>query len=93
MKCSGCHYVHYCGKICQKDGWSVHRFECRNLKRVSPRVLPDAARLLARLIQILRKGGDLVKSYYLENCFRMYKDLMSREYFFLIVVVFAKLLF
>ncbi|KAJ3664643.1 hypothetical protein Zmor_000196 [Zophobas morio] len=77
MKCSGCHYVHYCGKICQKDGWSVHRFECRNLKRVSPRVLPDAARLLARLIQILRKGGDLVKSYYLENCFRMYKDLMS----------------
>ncbi|XP_970424.2 histone-lysine N-methyltransferase SMYD3 isoform X1 [Tribolium castaneum] len=77
MKCSGCHYVYYCGKVCQKDGWSVHKSECRGLKRVAPRILPDAARFIARLIHILRKGGDLVKSYYLENCFRMYKDLMS----------------
>ncbi|XP_068910338.1 histone-lysine N-methyltransferase SMYD3 isoform X2 [Tenebrio molitor] len=77
LKCSGCHYVYYCGKICQKDAWNVHKFECRNLKRIAPRTLPDAARLLARLIHILRKGGDLTKSYYLENCFRMYKDLMS----------------
>ncbi|RZC32557.1 histone-lysine N-methyltransferase SMYD3 [Asbolus verrucosus] len=77
MKCSGCHYVYYCGKVCQKDGWSVHKLECRNLKRIAPRILPDAARLLARLIKTLQKGGDLVKSYYLENCFRMYKDLMS----------------
>lgn len=71
--------MYYCGKICQKDAWNVHKFECRNLKRIAPRTLPDAARLLARLIHILRKGGDLTKSYYLENCFRMYKDLMSRK--------------
>lgn len=79
LKCSGCQYVYYCGKLCQIDAWNIHKMECRGLRRIAPRVLPDSARLLARLIFILRKGGDQVKSYYSEGSFRMFKDLMSRK--------------
>lgn len=66
--------------MCQKDAWSIHKMECRSLRRVAPRVVPDSARLLARLIFILRKGGDQVKAYYTEGSFRMFKDLMSRKH-------------
>lgn len=79
LKCSGCQYVYYCGKMCQREGWSVHKLECRNLRRVAPRIVPDAARFLARLIRTLQKGGDTFKSYYTEGSFRMFKDLMSRK--------------
>lgn len=79
LKCSGCQYVYYCGKMCQRDAWNVHKTECRNLRRVAPRIVPDSARLLARLIHVLRKGGDQVKAYYTEGSFRMFKDLMSRK--------------
>lgn len=71
--------MYYCGKGCQREAWSIHKPECVSLRRVAPRVIPDAARLLARLIRKLRKGGDLVKSYYTEGNFRMFKDLMSRK--------------
>lgn len=83
MKCSGCHYVYYCGKICQKEGWNIHKFECKNLKRISPRILPDAARTLARIFHKLRRGGGLLKAFVLDNNFRMYKDLMSRKNYIL----------
>lgn len=78
-KCSSCHYVYYCNKACQKEGWPIHKLECNHLKRVMPRVVPDAARLLARLIKKLEKGGNSIKSFYAPNKFRMFKDLMSRK--------------
>lgn len=71
--------MYYCGRACQKGAWGLHKLECQHLKAISPRILPNAARLLARLIQILRKGGDSVKSYYTEKNFRTFKDLMSRK--------------
>ncbi|KRT79564.1 hypothetical protein AMK59_8131 [Oryctes borbonicus] len=77
LKCSNCHYVYYCGKDCQREGWSLHRGECKSLKRVAPRMVPDAARLLARLIQKLNKGGDSSRSYYTRDKFRTFKHLMS----------------
>ncbi|XP_044761143.1 histone-lysine N-methyltransferase SMYD3 [Coccinella septempunctata] len=77
LKCTACQYVYYCGKACQKEGWSVHKAECRNLKRIAPRIIPDAARMLARLVRRLHKNGNQVRSYYSEMNFRMYKDLMS----------------
>ncbi|XP_018566236.1 histone-lysine N-methyltransferase SMYD3 [Anoplophora glabripennis] len=76
-KCSVCRYVYYCGRTCQKEAWTLHKLECQHLKAISPRILPDAARLLARLIKILAKGGDSIKSYYTEKNFRTFKDLMS----------------
>ena len=50
MKCSGCAFVRYCDRTCQKNGWIIHKYECHNLKRIASRKLPDAARLLSRII-------------------------------------------
>lgn len=79
LKCSGCQYVYYCDRDCQREAWSIHKSECGNLKRISPRILPDAARLMARIIVKLQKGGDHERAYYSENSFRKFKDLMSRK--------------
>lgn len=49
------------------------------MKKISPQILPDAARLLSRIIIRLKNGGDQIKSYYEETKFRMFKDLMSRK--------------
>lgn len=77
LKCSGCQYVHYCGRACQKESWPIHRSECKNLRMIAPRVVPDAARLLGRLIIKLKTGGDMEKGYYTTSAFRKFKDLMS----------------
>ncbi|KDR23505.1 histone-lysine N-methyltransferase SMYD3 [Zootermopsis nevadensis] len=77
LKCSGCQYVYYCNRDCQRESWADHKQECNNLRRVSPRIVPDAARLLSRIIFKLQRGGDLEKGYYSETNFRRFKDLMS----------------
>ncbi|XP_050296379.1 histone-lysine N-methyltransferase SMYD3 [Anthonomus grandis grandis] len=76
-KCSGCKYVYYCDRGCQKQGWAVHKSECKYLKLIVPRVLPDAARMLFRLIKRLENGGGSYKGYYGEKNYRMWRDLMS----------------
>jgi len=80
LKCSSCKYVYYCGKLCQKNGWSVHKQECQKLKSVAPRILPDAARMLYRLLKRLENGGTTVKGYYTEKQYRVWRDLMSRRW-------------
>ncbi|XP_050506253.1 histone-lysine N-methyltransferase SMYD3 isoform X1 [Diabrotica virgifera virgifera] len=77
LKCSVCRYTYYCGRACQREGWTVHKLECKYLKQISPRILPDSGRLLARLIKVLEKGGHNTKSYYTDIRFRTFKDLMS----------------
>lgn len=77
LKCTACKYVSYCDKVCQKESWSLHKWECKYLSHIAPRILPDAARLLSRLIIKLKKGGAQIKSYYTSLNFRMFKDLMS----------------
>ncbi|XP_032677020.1 histone-lysine N-methyltransferase SMYD3 isoform X2 [Odontomachus brunneus] len=76
-KCSGCQYVYYCDRNCQKESWLIHKTECTNLKKISPRVVPDAARLMARIIIKLNQGGADEVSYYSKTNFRKFKDLMS----------------
>lgn len=50
LRCSGCQYVQYCNRECQKAAWTDHKIECTCLKKVAPRIVPDAARLMARII-------------------------------------------
>lgn len=38
-------------------GWECHKSECSNLKKIGPRVVPDAARILARIIFKLKVCG------------------------------------
>lgn len=42
--------------------------------------MPDAARIMARIILKLNKGGDYEKGYYTDKLFRQFKDLMTRKY-------------
>nr|CAD7416834.1 unnamed protein product [Timema poppensis] len=77
LKCAGCAYVQYCNRECQKQSWEDHKVECGNLRRVAPRVVPDAARLLARIIFKLKRGGGLERRYYTDTKSRTFKDLMS----------------
>uniref|UniRef100_A0A1I8MCF8 MYND-type domain-containing protein n=2 Tax=Musca domestica TaxID=7370 RepID=A0A1I8MCF8_MUSDO len=77
MKCSNCHYVYYCNRACQMEAWPLHKIECPFLKRIYPRTVPDAARILCRIIIKLNNGGDMEKGYYTETCFRKFRDLMS----------------
>ncbi|KAF5279535.1 hypothetical protein FQR65_LT03357 [Abscondita terminalis] len=77
QRCSSCQYVYYCGKACQREGWSLHKLECANLKKVAPRIVPDAGRLLSLLIKKLGKDGNNIKSYYTKTKYRKFKDLMS----------------
>lgn len=77
LKCSNCKYVYYCGKTCQRQGWIIHKQECKKLGVITPRILPDAARLLFRLIKKLQSGGVMFKSYYTDKDYRMWRDLMT----------------
>ncbi|KAM3966835.1 SET and MYND domain containing, class 3 [Aphomia sociella] len=78
LKCSGCQFVHYCGRSCQRDAWLDHKWECGNLKRIAPKVIPDAARMLAKIINKLSRGdGHSYRAFYTATSFRMWKDLMS----------------
>ncbi|XP_015512284.1 histone-lysine N-methyltransferase SMYD3 isoform X1 [Neodiprion lecontei] len=77
LKCSACQCVYYCDRHCQKESWGIHKFECTNLKRISPRIIPDAARLMARIVIKLNKGGADEQGFYTETRFRKFKDLMS----------------
>ncbi|KAL7303539.1 hypothetical protein TKK_0003702 [Trichogramma kaykai] len=77
LKCSGCQYVSYCDRLCQKESWKIHKAECPNLKRVLPKIVPDAARLLARIVIKLQQGGADEKDSYGNNMYRRFKDLMS----------------
>ncbi|XP_003708212.3 SET and MYND domain containing, class 3 isoform X2 [Megachile rotundata] len=77
FRCSACQYVYYCNRSCQQGSWPTHNTECVNLKRVSPKVVPDMARLMARIIIKLSQGGDDEVEYYTKTKFRRFKDLMS----------------
>lgn len=76
-KCSSCKYVAYCNQDCQSSAWEVHKTECAYLKKVYPKIVPDAARVLLRIVLKLRNGGDRIRGYYTEKCYRKYMDLMS----------------
>ncbi|KAI9590749.1 histone-lysine N-methyltransferase SMYD3 isoform X1 [Glossina fuscipes] len=77
MKCSNCNYVYYCNRACQMQAWPLHKIECPMLKRIFPRIVPDAARMLCRLIIRLDNGGDLIRGYCTPTCYRKFRDLMS----------------
>ncbi|XP_050519969.1 histone-lysine N-methyltransferase SMYD3 isoform X2 [Daktulosphaira vitifoliae] len=76
-RCSGCQYVLYCNRICQKLSWIEHKHECCKMRKIFPKVLPDAARIMSKIIIKLRNGGLIQKSYYAPNRSRTFQDMMS----------------
>ncbi|ROT67948.1 putative 3',5'-cyclic phosphodiesterase pde-5 [Penaeus vannamei] len=57
----------------------MHRFECKNLKRIYPLDPPDAARLLARAVFKLKNGGDKTEETIDERRTRNFQDLMDHH--------------
>ncbi|XP_011506257.1 PREDICTED: histone-lysine N-methyltransferase SMYD3 [Ceratosolen solmsi marchali] len=76
QKCSGCQYVYYCDRSCQRESWNIHKYECANLKKILPRIVPDAVLLVARVILTLQVG-EKKKECYADDLYRGYNDLMS----------------
>ena len=63
MRCSGCKFMHYCGKECQRIDWSVHKHECvkfrlliRNIN-YSMVIDDDLVRILIRVL--IMKNNDI----------------------------------
>ena len=54
-KCSACNFLGYCDKECQKEGWKIHKYECKSLKKLNGKV-EDNVRFVARILQQLKKG-------------------------------------
>uniref|UniRef100_A0A182NUR0 MYND-type domain-containing protein n=1 Tax=Anopheles dirus TaxID=7168 RepID=A0A182NUR0_9DIPT len=79
-KCSGCLYLRYCGRSCQKEAWPDHKEECAKLKALPPGLtVPSAALMMARIVRRLLKGGDTYKGYYTSRRYRKFSDLMPHE--------------
>ncbi|VVC44586.1 Zinc finger, MYND-type [Cinara cedri] len=76
-RCSGCGYVLYCNRTCQKLSWAEHKLECAKMKKILPKTIPDAARIMSKIIIKLKNGGCTEKGYYTTNRYRTFKDLMS----------------
>ncbi|XP_075227932.1 SET and MYND domain containing, class 3 isoform X2 [Lycorma delicatula] len=77
LRCSGCQYVFYCNRDCQKAAWFDHKPECSNLRKIYPKIVPDSARLIGKIIFKLKRGGGQEREQYSKTGFRMFKDLMS----------------
>ncbi|PLN81380.1 hypothetical protein BDW42DRAFT_200860 [Aspergillus taichungensis] len=55
--CTGCQVVRYCDKTCQSKDWKfAHSLECPTFKKLHPRVLPNNARALLRIVQRIQRG-------------------------------------
>lgn len=77
--CTGCRFVGYCNPSCQSQAWSFHKIECPHLRTVKkPSLLPDAARLIARIVWKLTSGGDTDRGFYTKKEYRTFADLKSR---------------
>jgi len=79
-KCSGCKAVYYCRVQCQRKAWtSYHRNECKNLKKVSPKIPTDTVRLMARIIFKLKEGGLKTVATLPDGSERYFEDLMTHR--------------
>lgn len=78
--CRLCGKVGYCSVECEKEGWTMHKFECPNMKRIDPRIVPDSVRMLSKVIYKMKyfKGSE-IKGFYGDQPdeYRQFKDLES----------------
>ncbi|ESP05000.1 hypothetical protein LOTGIDRAFT_177746 [Lottia gigantea] len=49
-KCAACGLVKYCGVVCQKADWPIHKTECPCFKESQPIIPTDSVRLFLRII-------------------------------------------
>lgn len=59
LRCSSCRFARYCGQSCQKHAWKLHRFECKRLIQVHPRIPTDLVRLMYRILNMRKAKQDM----------------------------------
>ena len=80
FKCTGCKYIYYCGRDCQRPAWRDHKPECAYLKAIAPKVPTDTVRLMARIILKMRHGnGEFEKALLPNGTKRGFSDLMHHS--------------
>jgi len=76
LRCANCHYVKYCDRTCQKNGWTEgHKIECKAIKQYG-RFPPSFARLLLRVVVKVQSKIDYCDQV-TPLLHRRFKDLMS----------------
>ncbi|KAI5726422.1 hypothetical protein M8J76_002412 [Diaphorina citri] len=78
--CRLCDKIAYCSSQCEEKGWPMHKFECPNMKRISPKIVPESVGMMARIIYKLKYcKGLAVKGFYgeKENEYRTFGNLQS----------------
>ncbi|KAF2368277.1 Zinc finger MYND-type [Trinorchestia longiramus] len=79
--CKKCGFNFYCSEACAQESWdTLHKRECPKLKNYrcgKGDLIPNFARLLARIIFRLQDGGENIEEKYLNNRGRKFKDLMN----------------
>jgi len=55
--CSGCSKCFYCSRDCQKKGWPLHKYECKQLKKYENQP-SDKCLIFARLMNKLKLNND-----------------------------------
>ena len=55
VQCSRCKQVQYCGTVCQKAGWKLHRNSCNN---APPRAPPFSTREVTDKVMAAQRIGD-----------------------------------
>ncbi|KMS94279.1 hypothetical protein BVRB_023010, partial [Beta vulgaris subsp. vulgaris] len=59
LRCSSCHFAHYCSVSCQKASWAQHKNECLVIKHVCiPRQVQPTPSLLVLFNTILQQPSD-----------------------------------
>lgn len=59
QKCSACRVARFCGKKCQTAAWKqYHKFECKKMASLSPRILHESVRAVQRFC--LQRDNGLV---------------------------------
>ncbi|CAG0888459.1 unnamed protein product, partial [Cyprideis torosa] len=64
LSCSDCHWVTYCGSLCQMSAWQKHhQYECKALQRLDPMensiILLNPARMMVRILTLIHLGDGL----------------------------------
>ncbi|KAG0727988.1 Histone-lysine N-methyltransferase SMYD3 [Chionoecetes opilio] len=78
-RCSECRRAFYCSAMCQQLAGPLHWRECLVFRR-RPHYHPkDSARFLARLIWVLKDGGDARDEKIDDKRSRRFKDLVSHR--------------
>ncbi|CAD5218731.1 unnamed protein product [Bursaphelenchus okinawaensis] len=61
FQCTGCNFVKYCSKECQKMGWRLHKMECKRLQKSFPNLPLSDVLFLSKVLdrkELIEKNGD-----------------------------------